>query len=220
MRVYPGRTLGNAATSAELSRKQNVTHAGQPIPSVPTPSHRRQLARCQGQIFFPLCSPKPMPRLLHKLVLSPEPTCPALQHAIDDFILVLKLISYHIPQSILWNKMCVITPHPGQNQRPREVCARSWGRAAVAQVASKGHQALPHETADAKPGQHLSRNTISSAVNKLERFKKYPEQLCHAGDLRRKTVISSFLFFFWAARPGHGRISERLDAMCAAFELP
>jgi len=110
MQVYPGCTPGNAATSAELSRKQNTTYAGQPILSAAAPSRRGQLARYQGRIFFPLCRPKPIPRLLQKLVLSPEPTCPALQHATDHLTLVLKLISYHIPQSILQNETSIITP--------------------------------------------------------------------------------------------------------------
>lgn len=110
MRVYPGSIPGNA-TSAELFRKQNMTYAGQPTLSVSTPSCRGQLARCPGRTL-PLSSPKFMSRLLQKLVLSPEPTCPALQCAIDHLTLVLKLI-YHIPWSILQNKMSVITPPPG-----------------------------------------------------------------------------------------------------------
>lgn len=63
------------------------------------------------------------------------------------------------------------SPQPGQNQSPERHVPDP-----TAQAASKGCPALPRSAADAKPGQHPSRNPVSSAVNKLKCFKKYPKQ--------------------------------------------
>lgn len=72
----------------------------------------------------------------------------------------------------LQNKVAVTAPTLDKIKTQRGTC-----QIPLLRWLPKGAQLFPHSAADPKPSQHLSRNSVSSAVNKLKCFKKYPKQL-------------------------------------------
>lgn len=126
--------------------------------------------------FFPLCSPKPVPRLLQKL----QDHLPALHPIMPSSTSHAGLKPFLTPY--LRGGVCQ-TPSRTKSEA-QEGMGQILGQS---HHCSGGFQKAPSSSPLDWRCQHLSKRAVSSAVSRLKRFQKCPEQPCHAGHPSSRT---------------------------------